>query len=732
VLFTVITLVWQLFVLFVCCSGIGLALRFLLPHGLSVLSKVFFSFMGGFFLVVLIPQNLVYLGLPVRISAWLLLAAALVQVGWCCHKLVTWTRTFYANAEIRTLAVIILLTITFHGIVPIRQGLEWYYGKGYDDQINYVLLAEFLKEEPYNTSEQEIGLRPWLVRPVGFRDTAEQLGINPGPGLQMTGLKKERIGQSIITAEISVWSGTDAKGGYAATVIFFLTMLAISLYVFLREIGIDRFMAGSGALLAALLPVVTRLSLDGFLSQTSTLFVFPFFGSLLRRRDLSAGSFTLFFSLSLAYVVSAYPEIAPIGICIMFLGVMVVRRDKFGTKRLMLMSAILLTALVNPYYLHNLVEFLERQYYHAGNAASMAHMAPSLLTLPGWSELIFGTTGAPLAFFFDYGAVLFGLLVLAGAFFLSGSNRLIFGVILLPVLLVLGCLATRTASSYYPMAKLTISVFPLVTGLVFVALSRVAVNHRVRPLGVLKKAISAMIIAAAAVGSVRYYFEVLHNGGFLKDIRETRFLNVCRELEAIKNKRVLVFETHSWLSPWLYYHARHNHVYFDGRYISDNTFPPLDPFSNFPDLEKVDFVATRDRIVDLKAPGVSCLTLVVDTPGEDREDGHVRYWLGPPAGLRFLALQPISANLKMRLTPGPDSTTFPIDYCLADDQGHVSEGELWGRNVEIRQINLPQGLSKLQLSVKVKGSAPNPGPSFPVLAMLDDLEITDIHLHPGK
>ena len=230
-LFSVFTLFWQLFVLFACCAGVGLFLRFLLPKEFSLLNKVLFSLMGGLFLVVLIPQNLVYLGVPVRISAWLMLAAALVQVWLCRHKFVAWIRTFCSNAEIRTLAVVILLTITFHSIVPIQQGLEWYYGKGHFDQINYVLLAEFLKEEPYSTSEQDIGLRPWLVRPVGFQDTTGQLGVGSGPGVEMIGLKKERIGQSIITAEISVWSGTDAKGGYAATVIFFLTLLAICLYV---------------------------------------------------------------------------------------------------------------------------------------------------------------------------------------------------------------------------------------------------------------------------------------------------------------------------------------------------------------------------------------------------------------------------------------------------------------------------------------------------------------------
>jgi hypothetical protein len=380
---------------------VGLALRILLPKAFSLLNKALFCFMGGLFLVVLIPQNLVYLGVPVRISAWLILGAALLQAWLCRHKLVAWRRALYSDPDIRTLTVVILVTITFHGIVPIRQGLEGYYGKGYPDQLNYVELAEFLKEKPYSTGQQDIGLRPWLLRIVGFQDTARQLGKNTEPGSELIGSKKERIGQSIIMAEISVWSGTDAKGGYAATVIFFLTVLAICLYLVLRETGLDQFAAGSGALLAVILPAVTRLSLNGFLSQVATLFVFPFFASLLRSQDLSARSFTLFFSLTLAYLVAAYSEIAPIGLCTFFLGVMFVRRDKIRAKRLMLMSAILLIALMNPCYLRNLIAFLGKQFHVAGNDALLESLAPKMLTLRAWSELIFGVIiSSPLALFF--------------------------------------------------------------------------------------------------------------------------------------------------------------------------------------------------------------------------------------------------------------------------------------------------------------------------------------------
>ena len=65
---------------------------------------------------------------------------------------------------------------------------------------------------------------------------------------------------------------------------------------------------------------------------------------------------------------------------------------------------------------------------------------------------------------------------------------------------------------------------------------------------------------------------------------------------------MLVFETNPLLTSWLCYHARHNDVYFDGRFISDSPVPPGLPFSKVPDLANVDFVATRDRIVDLREP----------------------------------------------------------------------------------------------------------------------------------
>ena len=125
---------------------------------------------------------------------------------------------------------------------------------------------------------------------------------------------------------------------------------------------------------------------------------------------------------------------------------------------------------------------------------------------------------------------------------LSRRDKPIFGAILLPAFLVILYLATRTPPSSYPIAKITLTILPFVIGLVFVALSRVAAINPGHAIGVLMKLLCAVIVAGAAAGSVRYYSEVLNNEGLLRYVREPHFLNVCRELEEIKNKRVLLFE----------------------------------------------------------------------------------------------------------------------------------------------------------------------------------------------
>ena len=140
-----LTLLWQVFVMLGCCLGAGSSLLFLIPREWSLLSKTFFSSTGGIFLAVLIPQNLIYLGVPVRISAWLLFGFAAFQLYRHSLRPGDWTRTVRSDADICALGVVVLLTVTFHSVAPAQQGIDTFYGKAGIDQINYVFLADSLR-----------------------------------------------------------------------------------------------------------------------------------------------------------------------------------------------------------------------------------------------------------------------------------------------------------------------------------------------------------------------------------------------------------------------------------------------------------------------------------------------------------------------------------------------------------------------------------------------------------
>jgi hypothetical protein len=142
-----LTLAWQLFAIFGCRAGLGLFFHFLLPKSLSALAKTVFTFAIGLFLLVLVPQNLVYLGVPVRWSAWLAFAGALFQFYRCRCEFRGWLRILRSNADLKALGIVALLTAAFHSAVPVQQGLDAYYGKPGFDFYAYTLLAQYLRDE---------------------------------------------------------------------------------------------------------------------------------------------------------------------------------------------------------------------------------------------------------------------------------------------------------------------------------------------------------------------------------------------------------------------------------------------------------------------------------------------------------------------------------------------------------------------------------------------------------
>jgi hypothetical protein len=138
-------------------------------------------------------------------------------------------------------------------------------------------------------------------------------------------------------------------------------------------------------------------------------------------------------------------------------------------------------------------------------------------------------------------------------------------------------------------------------------------------------------------------------------------LTFCRQLEAVKNKRVLLFEANRSLFFWLCYHARNNDVFtiLDWTEIFPLDGPWKPPFCEIPKLEDVDLVVTHNQIIDTKSGREICLAAIDPSRGEQRENGEKFYWGGPPATkVYFLASRPVLANLRMRLSPGSEAKIF--------------------------------------------------------------------------
>ena len=619
------------------------------------------------------------MGVPVRISAWLMLGLAVFQFIRKRRDFGNWARLLRTNGDIETLLSVVVATAGFHSVVPIQQGLDAYYGKAHVDQINYVILAEYLKEEPYKTDMRDIGYRPWLLRPVR--------------------LKEERIGQSIVTAEISEFSATNAKTGYAATYIFFLAALALCIYVLLRDLDTNPIPAGFGAFLATILPAITRLTLDGFLSQTAVLFLFAFFASLLGRQELGARSFTLHFSLGMAYIISAYTEMTPFAAISFLLGVVFVRRDSFRHKRLMIMSAILLVALANPLFIYNLIRFLSGQYFTASQGRYMDELVINPLSLAGLSEALFGALNPKWMVLLEFCGVLFVFLAICGFVGLKRSEKIVLGCILLPVVTVITLLACRVPTPVYPIAKLTFSFSPFLCVLVTYAASRSGPPQVHLLFGTARILLTVLFTALALFGSIKEYREVANNTELLASLRDPRFLDVCRRLENTRDKNVLLFESDRFLLAWLCYHARHSYAYCDANFIGDAvTVNQPFPFSLIPSLDTFDLFVSRNQVVDPKSDRANGLVLIDNPQGMDRENGKVMYWLGPPARFRILAPSAGSANLEIRLAPGPDAKTTPVYFTLRLGNADLSHGELYGQSTEIKRVEIPKGFSDFELA----------------------------------
>lgn len=296
--------------------------------------------------LVLVLQNLVYLDLPVATSApwlWLviaLLVAAFGASGRLRESLRALPRAVFALA---------LLAYAAQGLALLQVGARHWVGRLWEDEFSYTMMAQFFQDLPFSLDVDAVGQRPWL-----FRVLRPSLGRFYLP----FGLKENRIGQSVLQAFNSASVGGDAKALFGPTIVLCGPLLALAVALLARRLGFGRRATLAAAWLAALLPAISMLQLESFLSHALVIAFFVVW--LVALDDLGrapgAGTF-LAATLVLCFGVATYGEmwLALLALAAVSLGLAAWRRRRPVESALVFGLLVVAPYALNPRFIRMLL-----------------------------------------------------------------------------------------------------------------------------------------------------------------------------------------------------------------------------------------------------------------------------------------------------------------------------------------------------------------------------------------
>jgi hypothetical protein len=313
--------------------------------------------------IVLVAQGLVYLDVPVaRSTPAVWLVAGVLWVWMWRRRGIRW------GAAPLPLLLACLAVYLLHGSGLLWAGARHYVGRAWGDQYNYTVIAEFLREQPFSLTWEQVGLRPYLIMAVF--------------------MKEHRIGQSVLHAFFAVSSLRDVKTLLEPTILLSPALAFLSLH------ELRRAMTGSAArgwtLVAcagcAMLPGWAVLHLEGFLSQCTALPLLLLWPVLLRdvvvdpRWPNMTTACVVFGALT-----AIYPEVLPVLLGLAALGL---GAAAFGhPRRLRLLSAFgLLLMTLGAFALTPALGGLVRTARYVGLPV-LGHLYPWALEVTGLTRI---------------------------------------------------------------------------------------------------------------------------------------------------------------------------------------------------------------------------------------------------------------------------------------------------------------------------------------------------------
>jgi len=627
-------------------------------------------------------QTLVYCGVPLRAGTWPVLVAAVAGIALVGrHAARRGSAQVGMNRDLRMIAIVLLLGMLGQSPALISSGPERFYGTGSYDQETYVSLAEFLVGLPLDLRGEDIGHRPWLA-------TVWQV-------------KETRLTQSVLLGATAVATRTSAQEAYGVVNIFLIAWVGVALAGGLRTAGLRRFPAACAGLVAVFSPALTRVHLEGYFSQTASLFVLPALIGVLGTKGPWRQEMGWQVAVLLAYLIGAYTEMAVVGVAL-FVLLMLLRRDPW---RVRIRAGVLIgigALALNPGYLSRLVDFLLLQWRMAKNPDAMAGLFPDSGTWVGWGRLFFSDAWPAAST--GIGLAVIGLAMAGGGRFWRAGRPAVPAACWLTVL-VLGAVWLQPQFSKYIFAKFCIEFVPLWSGAAAgVLLSRSGAWSRGR------NVLAALAVVLVWGGAWSWHQRVIRAEGVLSELASERMLRVRHEAEAHPERAYLVACDDPVVAGWLCYHGRRSPVTVERRTVGDRLVTTegfiarrwMDPAIplHWLDLEKSGPVQGYEPAPTLTVTGAK-------ESGENGGTGGGRFYLAAPA-LELILHRRAGATVRAVWLDFVAVPVQPGDTChleLAD-----ATGRRWALDVGYAgwcrwPLQVPAGESAYRLTVSGKGGA---------------------------
>jgi len=614
------------------------------------LSLATLLFGAGFASQILLLQNLVYLDMPVGTTFLAPAAAGLYGLYLAWKEL----PPIEAGDRYRAIGVLVVVFLIQAAAVFVETP-NHYYGKGSIDQFNYTIMSEFMLSQPFHSTEADLHLQPWMTRAHEF--------------------KTMRIGQAVAQAYTAALSFSSAKEAFGPLSAFCLGLLALFTYSLARALAVSPNLAVLAALWTGIAPAMTRYHLEGFLSQTVSLFVAPMLILWARTTSKKWGYAVAIPAIALSYLLVCYVEMFPV-ILVLFGGLALYRARVASVNTLTTSAAAAAISLVLvPLALTSSYKFMRIQMVRAEQRHSfMEIQAPLAGTIPGWIQ---GLAWFPVVQFPLELLTAITILGLAGfaIYRFSTRNRLFVLAMLLPPVLVLGYLLANQPLAKYPFAKIQDSFAFLWILVAVLGLSRL---RSMLPDQRILFAVPLLLLPFAAIGTARHNYPVFNHLGTLQSYYMPGVQESIAYAESHPGQTYLVKSTDRNAAAWIAYAARGSKAYLSPPRLADLTVTRnAYEFTRVPDhvpgMILLSNSGVRGQDGTLGAP-----TLEVFNPqGEERSPVEVWYWLGKNLEIEINRwdsdARPVEYKLKVKADPGPSHPSLYRKMRLSNSRTGITQ-----------------------------------------------------------